>query len=68
MSVEEVSHWEGIYEEKTFNIVTPHIFSERSMSRSSKGEGHSPGTPTMFIEIIEVKGRWGVVGGSAGRG
>ena len=68
MSLEEGSHWEGKYEEKTFNIVTPHIFSESSMSRSSKGQGDTRGTPTMFIEIIEVKGRGGVFGGSAGRG
>ena len=68
MSLEEGSHWNGKYEEKTFNIVIPHIFSERSRSLSSKGQGHSRGTPTMFTEIIEVKGRWCVLGGSAGRG
>jgi hypothetical protein len=29
MSLEDGSHWNWKYEEKTFNIVIPHIFSER---------------------------------------
>ena len=38
------------------------IFSEKTRSGSSKGEGHSRGTPTMYIKIYDVEG--GVGGGS----
>jgi hypothetical protein len=68
ISVEEGSPWKGKYDEDNLNIVTGHVFSESSRSGSSKGQGHPRGTPTMFIEIIEVKGLWCVGGGVADRG
>ena len=37
--------------------VISYTFSEMSRPGTSKGEGHSRGTPTMFAEINNLKGR-----------
>ena len=47
------------------HIVISRIFSGRSRSRSSKGQGHLPGTPTMFPQFFDFEGG-GVVGGQPG--
>ena len=62
------SDWGADCSGNNFNIEMRHSFSERRMSGPLKIERDSRGTPTMFTEIIEVKGRWCVLGGSAGRG
>ena len=53
------SEWEADCLSYAFNIVTRGRFSESSRSGSLKIEGNSRGTPTMFSEIIEVKGSGG---------
>ena len=54
---------EGACDEINLYIVINRTFCERPRSRSSKFEGHSPGTPTMFIKINGLEG-----GGGGGRG
>ena len=53
------SEWEADCASYAFNIVTRRRFSESSKSWSLKIEGNSRGTPTMFSEIIDLKGRGG---------
>ena len=68
MTLEEGSYWEAKYDEDNLNIVTRGLFSESSGSGSSKFEGDSRGTCTIFIPENEVKGGGDVRGRSADRG
>ena len=55
LGFKEGSNSGGSYDVVNQHIVIIRIFSERPRSGSSKGEGHSPGTPTMFIKIYACR-------------